>query len=52
MQESGTQIIVNQPINGVTQRTISVMGKYASIAKACSLVFLIQLFFQVCDLIE
>lgn len=39
MKESGTVIIVNQPINRMTYRTVKIQGHHGNIARACRIIY-------------
>jgi polyribonucleotide nucleotidyltransferase len=39
MRESHTIIVVNQPINKMTYRTVKIQGAHADIAKACRIIY-------------
>lgn len=39
MEQSNTNIVINQPINKMIQRTVSVEGKSDNIAIACQIIY-------------
>jgi hypothetical protein len=39
MRESHTTIVVNQPINKMTYRTVKIQGYHSDIAKACRIIY-------------
>lgn len=39
MRESHTTIVVNQPINRMTYRTVKIQGYHSDIAKACRIIY-------------
>jgi hypothetical protein len=39
MRESQTTIVVNQPINKMTYRTVKIQGYHSDIAKACRIIY-------------